>query len=432
MIIRFFFAFVLFPFLVTAQTARFENYTIEDGLSNSRVRAFWQDSWGFIWIGTAAGLNRFDGYRFTIFNHQPGVQGSILHNGVPALLEDRWGNFWVGTKAGLQLLNQEKQVFFPGTEAAGHPLEAIGHVHTLHESRDGSVWVGTANGLFRLSVKGPLNTADRLLEAIRKGTFQVEAFYVAEGQDGGLPNNRVWSLEDDGQGNLWIGTNSGLCRFGLESHSFLPLPFEKTKDSEALFAVPIHAIEAGRDGRLWVGTEKGLYQAEAGLGPSHDLKINPGSSGSLKNDFITEIVEDAQGKIWIGSDGGGLARWAPETGRFVHYQNRLQDPKSLGENNVEALYVDKNSGLWVGTHKGASYYSPFQKPFRAYRPEGVPRSLSPGMVQSIFVRPDGKAWIGIDDGGIDLFDPETGDFWHYREGADNSRHLINNDVVSVL
>lgn len=412
------------------KTEVFDHLTTKDGLSYSRVRSFYQDKTGFIWIGTEAGLNRYDGYGFTVFKNRPDDPGSLRHNSVPALLEDSRERFWVGTRGGLQLLDTEKSIFFPEPEDDAHPLSDIGHVLTLKEDRSGRLWVGAVKGLFCLTLPDQtIPSTEKLQELHEKGYLKVEFFFADQTIPDGLNHNRIWTLEEDRAGYLWIGTEAGLHRYDPATRTISRWSASSVPGTEALSGVSIRALQKDEKGRLWIGTSDGLYRLSSDRSQAEVFKA--GNSG-LRNNFITQITRDGQGQLWIGADGGGLSRWEPETDRLISFLHEPNDPASIRDNNIEALYADREGGLWIGHHRGISYWNRYRKPFHYLVADGRRPGLSPGTITCFSERPDGNLWVGVDDGGVSLYDRKRGAFRQLKHQPGNPQSLSDDDVVSIL
>jgi signal transduction histidine kinase/ligand-binding sensor domain-containing protein/DNA-binding response OmpR family regulator len=400
-----------------AQPIHFDNYALESGLSNSRVRAFCQDRRGFVWVGTAAGLNRFDAYRFRVFQHRPDDVHGLLHNSVLALLEDSHGHFWVGTKKGLQHFDWRSERF----SAYGQEATDFGEVLALSEDSQGAVWVATINGLHRIAPPSGTEAKERALPEQRA----IRSFRAGTGPEA-LPTDRVWCLKEDAAHRLWIGTNAGLRCYSLDQQRFLAFPLPSSLSS--LRNAVIHDLEIDRHGNLWAGTEAGLFRMATDGQSGQAYRANSGKSGALQNDFITELEIDAKGSLWIGTNGGGLAVWDAAAERFVHHQYRAFDGGALPSNNVEALFVDRSGGIWAGTHDGISYCHPDAKPFQVFQPTGAAGSIGRGTVQGLCVSADGQLWAGIDGAGLGVY--RAGQWSHYRKGQ--SPALPADDVTAVL
>jgi len=163
-----------------AQKLQFRALTPDDGLSSSRVQSIHQDSRGFMWFGTTKGLNRYDGYGFTIYRHRDGDATSLPANDALTIYEDAQKTIWVGTPAGLSRYDRERDAFRNFNVVGSDAVQ----VNAVLEAQ-GTLWLGTARGLFRFdratgkatSYGGPL------------GTLDVQALF-----------------EDSGK-HLWIGTN---------------------------------------------------------------------------------------------------------------------------------------------------------------------------------------------------------------------------------
>lgn len=425
------------PFSVAGQISEhwtpFSHLTTDDGLSASRVRTFFQDKKGFIWIGTESGLNRYDGRRFVVYKHQPAIAGSMINQSVPAILEDSRGNFWIGSKNGLQLMDRDKNRFFPGRDQRPFILPEIGSVLVLYEDSYHNIWVGTTNGLFRLSWRTTRPfSADAFEEAVKNKDLLTTPFYFDIKDSGSLSNGRVQCIGEDKEGYLWVGTGRGLNRFNLKTNTLERWPAGEDAETAVLKTLAINAVLPDRSGYCWVGTGSGLFRLSPDRKSVAAFRADNKHPGGLSDNFITKLLEDSRGNLWIGSDGGGLDLWNPATGTFIHHRYDPSDPESLSDNNIEALYEDRNGGLWVGNHKGICYLNYHRKPFQYYHNTMAHTSLSQGMVTCFSERPDGNVWIGIDDNGLDLFDRNANSFIHFKHETGNRQSICDDDVVTVL
>jgi signal transduction histidine kinase/ligand-binding sensor domain-containing protein/DNA-binding response OmpR family regulator len=419
----------LFP-LAGQNDIHFDHYSIDDGLSNSRVRSFIHDDKGFIWVGTADGLNRFDSYDFTVFRSDDQDSIGLLHSGIPALLEDRKGNMWVGSKIGLQLMNRKKQQCFPLKSDEVASLGGIKHVLHLIESSNGDIWAGAVNGLFRIKTATQLQNLEDLLKADQASTFTVEVFkpngVEADDQNG----NWIWNIEEGEEGLIWIGTNAGLACFDVQNNKFIPLPITYNQGIEDVFSTPVQALATSAQGILWVGTEKGLFKLDTERKTCARFNGKTSVGITPENEFITELVVDKRGHLWIGTDGSGIFRWSEKEQTLYQYKNDLLNSNSLIDNNIESLYLDREEGLWIGTHKGISYYSPHGKPFEIIRAGMEENAIRQGTIEDIDVDGD-WIWLAIDDGGLSKYHMQTGEVESFTS-AESSNGLTSNDVVTVL
>ncbi len=202
------------PFHSFAQTneIKFERISVEEGLSQSGVNCILQDRQGFIWFGTGDGLNKYDGYEFKKFRHDPDEPHSLSNNDVRVIYEDRAGVLWVGTRNGLNRFNRAGGTFTHWVNEPGNP-NSLSHndVFSIYEDRAGVLWIGT-NG-------GGLNRFDRDKETFSRFVNEPE-------NPNSLSHNDVFSIYEDRSGVLWIGTGSGLNTLLPGANEDSPLIFK--------------------------------------------------------------------------------------------------------------------------------------------------------------------------------------------------------------
>lgn len=348
----------------------FERISLDDGLSQSTVTAIVQDKHGFMWFGTADGLNRFDGYSFNTYRHSPGDAGSLSSNQVTALLVDRQGVLWVGTQRGLNKYLPEHDLF---RTYLSDPDESNSlsndHVLTLFEDNAGVLWVGTENGL---------NAFDSTNDS-----FTI--YEHNQNQSGSLVHNRVQSIAADQDGTLWIGTFDGLDAFDPETGSFAHFQFD-----------PIDRF-------------------------------------GLTNSNIQTLCVDSQGVLWIGTQGGGLNRWIPEFRRFESYQYDSNQPQSLSDNRVWTMFEDPAGILWIGTERGLNALDPRRERFQRYLNHPLnPNSLSNNVIYSIFEDRTGVLWVGTEAAGLNKHDVFSKRFTHIRHDPADPFGLPDNNIHSIF
>lgn len=322
-----------------------EHLSVEDGLSNAFVWDILQDRQGFLWFATEDGLNRFDGYEFTIFRHHG--SGTISHNTVWSLLEDQAGALWVGTYGGgLNKFDRASQTFTNYRHDPKNPHSlSDDHVRVIHESRDepGILWIATYGG--------GLNRFDTT-----KGTFT----HYRHDPDNptSLSHDLIWAMYEDRAGALWMGTIGGLSRLNRQeikmAGSTLGLKFtnfkHEPKNTRSLSQSYVTSIYEDRTGMLWVGTsEGGLNRFDPKTQGFTWFKHDPGDRRSLSHDSVRPIYEDRAGNLWIGTYGGGLNRFDRATESFIHYQSDSGDSSSLSNAIVRDIYEDPAGVLWVAT-----------------------------------------------------------------------------------
>ena len=375
--------------------ARFQQLTVADGLSDQYVNCVFQDSRGFLWIGTANGLNRYDGYRVTVYEYNPLDSQSISSNWVRVIEEDEQGHLWAGTENGLNRWDPRTGKFRRYYHKAGDPNSLRhNHIYSLHHSRKGVLWVGTqAGGLHRYN----------------PDTDSFKAFrYDAED---GSSGDAVQSILEDEQGLLWVGTwRNGLYEFnpdtGQSSHYIHDPARPQSLSNNAVRAI----FKDSRD-RLWVGTYDGLNLLDPREGSFTAYRHDPNDPKSLSHDATWAICEGSHGQLWIGTYGGGLNLFDPETGNFQHYQYQPGSPYSLSNDAVRTLYTGREGLLWVGTANGLNVLSSRSRQFQLYLsdPENT-NGPSSNAVWSIHQYQPGILWAGAFNGALHQLDLSSGRF----------------------
>ncbi len=247
----------------------------------------------------------------------------------------------------------------------------------------------------------------------------------------GLPQTTVTSIVQDRQGFIWFGTQEGLSRYnGYRIDSF----FHDADNPSSLSHDWIWTLFEDRIGRLWIGTDGGglnLYDhsSQSFLHYVHD----PADPFSLSNDRVRVISQAGDGTLWIGTDGGGLNRLDPSNQRFIHYLHDPDNPKSLPNDKVLAILEDQNGIIWIGTYGGGlARLDPVTGLFRVYRHDPFRAdSLSSDRIRTLYKDSQGRFWIGTDGGGLNLFDPVGGNFRRFQHDPLKSSSLSNNNVSSI-
>jgi ligand-binding sensor domain-containing protein/signal transduction histidine kinase len=400
---------------------RFEQVSIEHGLSQESVLNILQDRQGFMWFGTQAGLNRYDGYRMTVYRTDPQDPASLPDSFINASFEDAEGRLWFGTKGGLARFDAAagKFVRYPLADA-GTPQDGNRSVNAIVADRQGILWLGTNDGLKRFDPAS--------------GAFTTIRHRAHDGAPGG---DAVVALAFDGRGVLWAGTARGLGRLAPGAQQIEPQQLEPQQlehfapRGQDPRSARVNALSMGPRDTLWVGTDAGIEAWDLGEGPPRRRTL--GAAEGVGDVRVLALYHDAGGTLWAGTDAEGVKWRDPTSRRFVSYGNRPLDPHSLADNQVGSIRIDRSGTLWVGTRfRGLSRTDLASGGFSnfSFRPEGSYR-IGFEKARDVAVRPDGKLWVGTSGGGLVLLDPETGrtEQLRHRDGRDDT---IPSDVVHSL
>ena len=428
-----------------AYPATFEHLSVERGLSQSTVNCILQDRKGFLWFGTDAGLNRYDGFRFQVFHPDRNTPNSLSGDWILSLLEDHRGYLWVGTRnGGLTILDPETMVMVPVLSSEEPGGLRTRSVSKLVEDRDGNVWIGSeTHGLTRVSKDW------RMPE---RPTF--EKFVPSFFDPTGAPEWGVTALFCDAKGSLWIACRErGLGRLLAEAeHHRLVFEYRFHYPAYPETSAPngIHAIAEDPFGLLWLGCDAGVFTFDPERRSFQHCRTVLGKSDSKGNEHrALSILRDSAGTMWVASDGQGLLKALPRASgqdpvRFQSFTYDALDSGSLSGNGLQCLFEDRSGVLWAsayqgglnklvlnpGKHQARESPSLFQ-----YRSSAAnPTSLSGNIVATMGEDCFGNLWIGTDGFGLNRVRPpsrpgERLHFERFREDPGHGRGTLQSNVI---
>ena len=396
---------------------RFVHYGLEEGLSQSSVLSLLQDNLGFLWIGTQDGLNRFDGYSFTVFRPNPDDLYALKGNEISAIIQSTDGALWIGTNAGLNRYDLITGKFTHWVHDNNNSASLINDiVQAIYQDAQGSLWVGTRQGLDRFDPGTGIFTH---LTLPAKPARRDEVYSINV-------------LHEDRQGNLWLGTSDGLIRYNSRNQGSQLYQYE-SKDKQSLSFNEVSSIEEDLRGQLWVGTYLGLNRFDPSTGKFKRFVHAREDSTSLVDNYVRVLHIDRAGQLWVGTRNG-LDRLDMPKQEFIHYQNDPTDATSLSTNNIFSIYEDRGGMLWVGTFGGGlNLHDRSQDQFAYYHHINAnSRSLSGNMIFPILPSPSGKIWIGTLNAGLNLFDPLTGESKQYHHNPADPDSLLSDTVRELF
>jgi diguanylate cyclase (GGDEF)-like protein len=274
--------------------------------------------------------------------------------------------------------------------------------------------------------------ADDLLSVdVGSGLIQRNIQFSTLSVSNGLSQATVNSITQDQQGYIWFGTQEGLNRYdGYEFKVYL----KDAADASSLSNDWVWTVFADRAGRLWIGTDGGgLSRYEPDSDSFIHYRHAPNNPSSLSGDRIRVIYQDRQGILWIGTDGKGLNRFNPEDGSFAHYRHDPDVPDSLANDKVLAILEDHTGVMWIGTDGGGlARFDRHRGKFVHYQHDDArTESLSDDRIRAIYEDRQGQLWIGTYSSGINLFNPVEGSFKHFQHDPGNPYSLSHNEVRSI-
>ncbi|HWK03975.1 MAG TPA: two-component regulator propeller domain-containing protein [Puia sp.] len=405
-----------------SQHVKFQHLGTADGLSQSNVICIMQDSRGFMWFGTRDGLNRYDGYQFTVYKNDPQDRNSLGNSFIMDMVEDGKGYIWVGTwGGGLDRYDRRTNQFLHFRHDPADPNSLSNNlvICLMRDSR-GVLWVGTEGG--------GLNMLDSA-----SGHFVHYQNNKADQKS--LGSNYVKDICEDSEHNIWVATTAGgLNLFDRWTGTFTRF-FHDGKNALTISSSNIDAILEDSRGRLWIGTDGGGLDLMDKKSRTFVHYKNTGYSAkdNVNSNTINYLGEDGEGNLWVGSENEGITILNAATGTFQNYLHDDIDPTSIGTNSPYAIYRDSKKNMWIGSFTGGvDFVNRDASKFVHYKHNSSAYSLSDNHVLCIYEDTREGIWIGTDGGGLNLFDRKTGRFTHYRHDPRNSNSLCGNNVLNVL
>lgn len=394
------------------KSIKFDTYTIEEGLSQSQVTSIVQDNFGYIWLATQDGLNRFDGYNFQIFKNEPNNSNSIPNNYVHDLIKDQGGNLWFGTNRGIASFNSKTGEISKINRNNYPQLKGYIFTHLVFD-KQGLLWA--------LSEKHGINIIDTKSNKV-KVLDQINGTSVFS------------SIYSDTQSNIWVGTkygqifyasppyksftsvdntdlgslgeimefeeiNSNKMVVATETGPFLitdKINIENLTDGGKLRYIKTNTAYAENEKQVWLGTaEKGMYLIDLS---NNEEKIfhyrkNPYDNSSIIDDNILDLYEDVSGVIWVGTEKG-VSKFDKFKQGFTTISLNNNPKEGLINYNVWSFAEDTSQNIYIGTKKDLTIYSKENNEFyHIFRNDDAQHYLL-----SIYIESPEKVWLGYDDG----------------------------------
>jgi len=439
------------------RSERFSHYSFATGKDGTwaidNIYCIYEDSRGDIWVGSEGGLlkKKRDETAFLRYRRQDGDSESISSNAITSIYQDSRGDLWFCCDTGGldKLINKT----FPPDYVPrfNHYLDVpsatgtlrLDRVMAVDEDQNGLMWVGTQNGLYSFNRDTGLFTA----VPVTPPTWDMVSKSISH------PYIRL--IYKDRVGVLWIGTDGGgleklLPGTDTQSPTFMHHHFDPN-NPDTLNGNGIQSIYEDRTGVLWVG----IYQ-----GGLNKLVLNPGGrsnretaqfahyhpianvSNSLSHNIVNAVHEDRNGRLWIGTDGGGLNLVsAPDADvkplNFYHYRREPGNPDGLSDDIVTSIYEDSAETLWIGTYTGGlNKHSPGKSGYDRFihfknKPDD-PASLSNNFVMCCYEDSEGDFWVGTIQGGLNLMDRQKGSFTCFLNHPDDGDSLSDNNVFCLF
>ncbi len=426
-------------------------------LSSLAISSLLMDKNGTLWVGTVAdGLNAFDvsTKKSTRYFHTQNNPNTLSENEITCLTEDKSGSIWAGTvNGGINIIN-------PKTGKINHITQENGlnsnSVFSILLDNNGNTWIGTLGGglngidIFTgrkyIYVNNPQNSESLSNNKIwhlfedNAGTIWISTSeglsfynrtlakfntYQPNPVSGG--NNSVFSVYEDKEGNVWTGVlGGGLNVFSRKEERFVNEKFSSLSNPLLRFN-NIFTISGDKNGILWLGTTEGLLSYDKNKGTVKQFKHDPSNRSSLSNDYTRSIYIDRDGLIWIGTHGGGLNIYNPQSEKFSTFRHIASDPTSLSNDVVMNVFEDRQGTLWIATYGGGlNRMDKKTGKFTSYKNDiKDPGSINSNFIHSVYEDEKGFLWVGTYGGGVNILKPGSNSFLHYTENDGLPNNIVN-------
>lgn len=419
LIILFFLNFMVEGHELRAQSVhyRFNRIGLNQGLSNNRITAIAKDHQGFLWFGTASGLNRYDGYNFKVFLHKEGDTTTINDNAIEKIVAGPLNSMWVWTPKGWNKfdLNAEKFVSRPRSF-----LQKLGIPHewfkTIVCDPHGNYWFVFQEALCRYNSK----TGTTIVFSNKNGKYP-------------LYSRNITSIAFDNDGNLWVVYAEGM----LEKRNA-----ENTRliNREKLFATTNGLLEyemsIDKENDIWLyvpGQKYGAwwYQVKT----NRLITVNTGAGQlRLNNNIVNGVAQDENGQIWIATDHGGVNLIDKKLSRVKYLYNLTDENDAGNESAVLSILKDDMGTIWLGTFKtGIAYFNERKSLFPHFHTEaGNKKSLPFNDLNCFAEDKRGNLWMGSNGGGLLYFNRVSETYRQYRNNISDKQSISNNVISSLF
>ncbi|MCS3799576.1 signal transduction histidine kinase/ligand-binding sensor domain-containing protein/DNA-binding response OmpR family regulator [Chitinophagaceae bacterium OAS944] len=476
---------------------------IEQGLSNNSVRCIYQDKKGFLWFGTYDGLNRYDAYTFKVFRNNFNNTSSLPNNFINAIDEDNNGNIWVATRQGVAVYHPLANNFTPIYYKAGNntPVKLTSVIRDIERDGNGNMLIGTIDmGVVfcaagdsvgvRLATDAQAAGENLEIASIKKGADKtVWVFIRGKGlyrfddtvkrlrlvnatttnascleikedniwvgssrgmyrynikqniydkyynEQNGLSQNDVVSVTASGNNKLWIATNAGITVMDITKDQELQY-LQAGRQRNSLNSNTITSILEDRDGRMWIGSLRGginIIDNKKHLFGKVDA--DPLAANTLISNFVYTFYEEPDGKLWIGTDGNGLSIWDRKANTFRNYQHNPADANSLNNDYITHITGDYQNNIWIATYRGGgvSRYNRAADNFEHFRfvQTSPYREFVNGLTYTLLEDKRKRLWSGTLQYGLFLLNRQTNRFELFDEKL-KDLFLLSEDNKGLL
>lgn len=390
----------------------FKSMSRNNGLSHNQVNCFLRDKSGFLWIGTKEGLSRFDGFSFKNYTYHPSDSASLKNNFISNLFEDPHGKIWLATGNYFTVFDPKNESFSVQNAIFNNQIIVPYGSKWIakYDHNNDIIYINDLSGIFKIS-------------GSQNNVVSIRFPYKQIGKE-------ITSMDIDGQDNIWVACKNGVLYKILRADN-------KVKDSIRISALAENNLHVFCDNsnNLWVfnkGVNDGLYLIrENTKTPLHITKET--AICKLKDNAITDINEDNQGFVWVGTATNGVNIIDKNTLNVTHLTNNLTERKSLSGNNISALYSDYEGIIWVGTYKqGFSYHHKNLFKFSTSTIRNSDNFDGTNDITSAIEDAQENLWLGSNAKGLFYYNRKDNTYKQYNHNPANPSSISSNSIKTLL
>lgn len=402
---------------------QFMHLDVRQGLSHNQVNTIFKDDKGFMWFGTLSGLNRFDGYDFKVFRNDLQDTTTLSDNYIAGIFELPGRKLWIVTRNGNNIYDPKTESFSRNDQRFLASLSLpSGNVTFISKDKKGNFWF-VYQGLVGIYKYSP-------------ETGKAEKVLVRQGAPTDITPGDVSMLAHDKDNNTWIIYRNGIIEklnFATGKPGFRDEALQKRNGGKN----ENYFLFIDNDNELWITvplsiTHGGVYHYNPAIGSLNYISKEAGEL-RINSNIVSGIIQSADGKIWIGTDHGGVNIIDKKTMQVQYLLNDAEDHTSISQNSVWCVYKDDKDVIWVGTFKqGINYYSSELALFSLYKHKISDANSLPFEDVNKFVEDkEGNIWIGTNGGGLLYFDRRLGKFKSFRHNPSDPNSISSDVVVSL-
>jgi signal transduction histidine kinase/ligand-binding sensor domain-containing protein/AraC-like DNA-binding protein/ActR/RegA family two-component response regulator len=433
----------------------FNHFSVNNGLINDEIDHIFIDSEGFVWLGSATGLQQYDGYNFKEYQFNTDDTTSISDNFITTISEDEKGNIWIGTfSSGLEMYDKKLDVFhhFEKTDEARDWL-IPGYIpkgkNVIVFDKHNLLWVNTFDYLYKIDLNNKRiaqfhnDFAGQIVydsihhviwiagEGLRKFDLDSEKLSTFKPATSIPQFSQINAILNDENSTLWLGTESGLVLFDPNSSTYISLVnyFKGkgiiTKEDYTWADSPIRTLYEDYLGNIWIGLQYEIYVINKKNGSLRYYTHEVDNYNSLLDEEIKEIYGNKKGVIWISYMTRGVSKVIINTKKFNAYRHIPGDKNSLSGYKVRSVFKDNQDELWVGTFNNGLNRIPQEENPEVYKYLHVPgdnSTISSNYITAIYTDKKDRLWIGTFKNGLCYADNI-----HQSKNLKFKRHFSNGD-----